>query len=172
MIIMEGPDGSGKTTTIRRLAPLVKMIPAPHSGGPIENRDALYARINEQLYHYGKILDRSSIFSEPVYGVAVRGHSLMDLSEFERWVHRLIQEDWRVVWCTAEGRIEEGKRWKSQAHMQAVVQHRTRIHQMYGSVMRRAADLGLRIIQFNWEDASGDDKQMDFLYNKLAWMVS
>jgi hypothetical protein len=148
------------------------MRPAPHSGGPIEDKDALYARINDQLYHYGKILDRSSIFSEPVYGVAVRGHSLMDLPEFDRWVHRLIQEDWRVVWCTAEGRIEEGKKWKSQSHMQAVLRHRSRIHQMYESVMKRAMGHGLKIIKFNWTTAADDPEQMDFLYNKLAWMVS
>lgn len=71
--IIEGPDGSGKTTLIRDLLKDTDLTLAPRqstsTGGPVAN---VYDRMVEQLENpQGDIYDRFPMFSEPIYAMSL-----------------------------------------------------------------------------------------------------
>ena len=65
-IVVEGPDGSGKSTLIQKLE-ILYGIKAHHNGGPPETVSELVRRLNESPSE-SFILDRWSAISEQVYG--------------------------------------------------------------------------------------------------------
>lgn len=77
MIILEGPDGTGKSTLINQLRTHLKLNLRPRFadslGGPVDNvYDAMMADLNSGV---GKdhLYDRYPFISEPIYGTHVRG---------------------------------------------------------------------------------------------------
>lgn len=79
MILLEGPDGSGKTNLSRHLHERLGIQIAPRfatsEGGPI---DELYHTMHRDLRTWDssrepRIYDRHPLISEPIYGPIVRG---------------------------------------------------------------------------------------------------
>jgi len=77
-VIVEGPDGGGKSTLIRRLVEHTGLRIAPRASdsakGPL---DDLTSYIDADLLHHdgiSTIYDRHPLISEFVYGPAIRGH--------------------------------------------------------------------------------------------------
>lgn len=77
MIIVEGPDGAGKSTLVRQLAQELSLPVLPRActseGGPVEN---LAKWVEDDIRTWPKtgIIDRYPLFSEPIYGNVIRGH--------------------------------------------------------------------------------------------------
>lgn len=107
MIIVEGPDGAGKTTLISRLTSGilydVSIGPrASHStNGPV---DDLSRWVDTNLLSWGhselKIYDRYPLISEPIYGSIIRGE--VDSHFTDKWLrHRLntFRSMTFVIWC-------------------------------------------------------------------------
>ena len=77
MIVVEGPDGTGKSTLINRLHRELKLNLRPRFadsiGGPVENVfDAMLEDLNAGVGR-DHLYDRYPFISEPIYGTHVRG---------------------------------------------------------------------------------------------------
>lgn len=77
MIILEGPDGCGKSTLVHQLRTHLKLNLRPRFadslGGPVDNvYDAMMSDLNSGV---GKdhLYDRYPFISEPIYGTHIRG---------------------------------------------------------------------------------------------------
>jgi hypothetical protein len=104
-IIVEGMDGTGKTTLIKSLVDRLGMVQHPKAstplGGPVKDLDdwvdyELLRRKEPGIY------DRHPVISEPVYGTIVRG-VLPGMFNHPGWVrrsvNRLVRSGHAVVWC-------------------------------------------------------------------------
>ena len=71
MIILEGPDNSGKTTLANKISARFNH-PVYHAGGPPANKDEAYKRLsdtlNKSLIDEFSLHDRHILFGENIYG--------------------------------------------------------------------------------------------------------
>ena len=103
MIIIEGPDGAGKSTLIKNLQaanPGLEMAPRACTalGGPLRG-DNMLEWLRDYGAMYGHIYDRHPCLSGAVYG-AVFGDPPSD--SLRGWLSRLfwgIHENARVIYC-------------------------------------------------------------------------
>lgn len=76
MIVLEGPDGAGKTTLANQLSAALN-IAVQHSGGPPKSREEIIERqrtLNDRLRRKELfIADRVPLISDSVYGPIIRG---------------------------------------------------------------------------------------------------
>lgn len=109
MIIVEGPDGGGKTYLLKVL---VKQLqewalnlnvkePAKiiHSPGPLEQGLFQWAVNALDRAKEPVVFDRFPFFSEPVYGQILRHKMLLSEEEFDELKIRLIEWDPLVIYC-------------------------------------------------------------------------
>jgi len=107
MLIVEGPDGSGKTTLVGRITahwhgyPRSYNIPVVHSVGPATKGPLFdWAMRTLDEAQDAQILDRFPYFSEPVYGdVLRRDPPLMTPDQLLILRRRLISLDPLVIYC-------------------------------------------------------------------------
>jgi Cdc6-like AAA superfamily ATPase len=74
MIIIEGPDGSGKTVLAQRLSKDLGGVSVYHAGAPPVSMEQTYKRVYMSTYLCTQqiIQDRSALISEPIYGKHLR----------------------------------------------------------------------------------------------------
>lgn len=103
-IIVEGPDGSGKTTLVNQLAEQLNMgvrsFKQPEKDGILGKQFEFYRDLSIDIY--GTILDRS-FYSDMVYGPVFRGNSELrtsDMIELERGF-----DDTFVIYCTGDPQL-------------------------------------------------------------------
>lgn len=139
-IIVEGPDGAGKTTLIRVLLedfPALELAPrfCTSTGGPIEpNR--LLARVgsDHRLFQAGMVYDRHPMFSEYVYSPALDRPLAKDfLGSRARMFHRVIQTNCLVIFCLPPLSVVEDNLYQEGAEYQmpGVMDNIRRIHTAY-----------------------------------------
>ena len=82
MIIVEGPDSSGKSTLIQKLSsrlPLIHIKPIKH-GPPVDAEDlyerAKYILMEATKYQNNTIVDRFGLIGEAIYGPVCRGKDM------------------------------------------------------------------------------------------------
>lgn len=107
-IIVEGPDGAGKSTLIKALSEMLSLPVHPKfaksSGPDLETLDRRTHADLESLAGYAKspgVYDRYPLISELIYGPLVR-HSLTGWFNDKEWVdigHKVLQHRTVVVWC-------------------------------------------------------------------------
>jgi adenylate kinase family enzyme len=101
MIIIEGPDGSGKSTYIDKLSKYFN-IPVAHSGGPQQSEIEITNRIEDQIEDPNKLVlrDRSPIISERIYGTLLDRNSIMkDDKVFNRYLYHLLSFHPVIIYC-------------------------------------------------------------------------
>lgn len=94
MIILEGPDNSGKTTLAKKLSEVVGW-PLEHSGGPTTAQDR-HRRMQWVFEQENIILDRVPCISEPVYGTVCRGTNCF---EGTTYLTKLIKRNPLIIYC-------------------------------------------------------------------------
>lgn len=166
MIILEGPDGGGKTTLGKHLSEQSGME-LFHSGGPIHTPEECTERIWTQLDQYGKIVDRCSVFSEPIYGIAIRNHSMLPLYQFESFIQMMADRNWTLIFCVADGPIIEGKEWKSEEHMRNVYAKKDMIFDLYMEMYKHLEQMDYpRLFMYDWQ---GNDVPADVYARYVLW---
>jgi hypothetical protein len=159
MILLEGPDGSGKSLLGDRLGRvlLAKLI---HQGGPPQNYRDLIARLQTQLDNFGSILDRSPIISERVYGPILRGGMLASEVVLDQWTDRFIEAGWILIYCRppdqilldyAESRlakIAREKSYKSEEHVRGVRDNMPKIISAYDETIELVRKKGMMVLTY------------------------
>ena len=104
MIIVEGPDGCGKSTLIKQLLHRIpKLEFGEHSPGPPKSAEEYLARaakwlIKPQEKTRNIILDRF-LFSEQVYGPVLRGKLIITQKEMDILEAKLLEHDPLIIYC-------------------------------------------------------------------------
>ncbi|QGJ96832.1 polynucleotide kinase [Gordonia phage Cleo] len=159
-IIVEGPDGAGKTTLIRVLQhefPVLELAPrfCTSTGGPIEPK-RLLARVgsDHRLFHATTLYDRHPMFSEYVYSPAL-DRPLADgfLGSRARMFHRVIQSNCLVIFCLPPLKVVEENLYSEGAEYQmpGVMDNIRRIHTAYA--VRANQYLG-SMVTYDYTDAN------------------
>lgn len=105
MIIVEGPDGSGKTTLVERLAREIRLPIAAKVVGSDTKPLFDLRKWTEQNVEKGfqpLIFDRHRLISEPIYGPAMRSRqdaSFYDLGWLSDMMWRFYQAKPIVIYC-------------------------------------------------------------------------
>lgn len=105
MIIVEGPDGGGKTTLIQRIQEDFGIELGPKASdsldGPVDN---LPKWVDRDLFNWGysplRVYDRHPLISEPIYGTIVRG--FIDEKFTTQWLRNrlnLLRSMSLLIWC-------------------------------------------------------------------------
>jgi adenylate kinase family enzyme len=161
MMIIEGPDGSGKTTLAFRLAKMME-CDRIHAGGPANTSSELRGRMDFQLEFFGHILDRASVVSEQVYGPIVRGKMLISKKEMRCYEEKFIDGGWILIYCRprietlieyVESDMEEeiqqsAKTYKTTDHAEKVRRHIGTITERYDEVIGSFKDRGMEVLYY------------------------
>ncbi len=81
MILVEGPDNSGKSTLVDQLALEFNLFKCDRPHGPPKTPEELYNRaMDVQNFYKSKmfIMDRNPIIGETIYGPILRGRNMWD----------------------------------------------------------------------------------------------
>ncbi len=94
MIILEGPDNSGKSTLAKKLNEIMDW-PVEHSGGPTTHEDR-HIRMMEVMEKSEVIMDRVPCISEPIYGSICRG---INCFEGTKYLENLLKNKPIIIYC-------------------------------------------------------------------------
>lgn len=138
MIIIEGPDGAGKTTLIKRLLekyPALKQAPRACTslGGPLRGRE-LTEWLRKYGIMYGHIYDRHPCISGAVYDAVYSDTPEYSVRPWLRGTMSGIREAARVIYCRPQRR-EIVKSINESAQMSGVDRNIHRIIDTYDAIM-------------------------------------
>ena len=138
-ILIEGPDGSGKSTLAATLAEVLDVkIVHTHEHGTQENHLELLRR-DISLYQTNKILDRSFLISEVVYGNALRRPLFDSRPWFKKLQFFANSNDVLVIFCLPEwedmhDNIHIIRPNETQSHLDAIEKQEQQIYMGYANL--------------------------------------
>lgn len=170
-IIVEGPDGAGKTTLISHLAHTLH-IPVHEKAsnsvsGPVDYLGKWVADDMKTLGGTIKngpgqafIYDRHPIISEPIYARLVRQQIAQypfEVEEFLTGMREVMYDACVVVWCLPSLDTVARNVWaSSRDQMPGVTMKIAKVHQAYMTAY------------FRWR---GDKRQYDYTHHDLPWFT-
>lgn len=140
MIIVEGPDGSGKTILIKDVVKRLQLwvgtlsvkepVKIVHSPGPLEQGLFEWAANALLLVKEPVVFDRFPYFSDIVYGPTLRKQTLMTESGYRQLKTRLKELDPLVIYCRppVDTIVKSSKVWEQ---MKGVPENLTKIVKNY-----------------------------------------
>lgn len=136
-IIIEGPDGSGKTFTADAVSSAVNLQKYPTQGPP-KSPSEIVKRIMHTMCLDDHVFDRFPLISEMVYGPILRNDDTFSYM----WLDRLIPDKYIVVYCrpSIETILENSlktKPHKSADHISSVINKWKLIIDEYDWIMDR-----------------------------------
>jgi adenylate kinase family enzyme len=158
MVIIEGPDGSGKTTLAQSLSESLGMR-VLHAGGPPKDAVELLKRVRAQKGSRGDILDRCGLISEFVYGTVLRGKPFLTKAQVLTYLNRDFS-GWIIIYCRPSRgtlrryyeekiRVEsEKKLHKDAGHVERVVDRWPNIVSEYDLLMDDIQNTGRRVLLY------------------------
>lgn len=163
LIIVEGPDGSGKSTLVHKLANAYpsQLIPSVGRIGFKEQLNELDQMHLQSWRDTIFIRDRSFVYSEPVYSKALNyPTSWSDKELLERASeldHLVIYTRLDDVEQMKQNMVKSFKAHKSQEFMANVTAKYGTIVQEYDTVLTNAAIVGVKVIKYDWTQDSFSD---------------
>lgn len=153
LIVVEGPDGSGKTTLIENLRHTSKRyFGIARMQGPPNSLDDLLRALN-WLGHSSKsslpiICDRHPLISERIYGPLLRGTDYVEkgIPGNGRILRALVD---RVIYCRPPNKvILEGVRKEKQ--LEGVVNHTVKLIDLYDREMAELRMFSIPVLSYDW----------------------
>lgn len=162
LIIVEGPDGAGKSTLVEKLAKEMDLS-LYRSGGP-KDKVTMYKVLGEMkelaLSEETYITDRAPWFSEIIYSMGMGRKPVIDLNEFaDYW--KLPQ---KVIYCRLADKDEmlanmsrSFKAHKPKEHTDSVIANYSNICLLYDEVIDKAEQWGVDVFEYDWQNTWYDD---------------
>ena len=159
MIILEGPDGSGKSV-LGGILGRVLSAKLLHEGGPPQNYRGLTQRLRWQYNNFGNIIDRSPIISERVYGPILRRSTLASIPILDKWMKWFIDAGWILIYCRPPDkvlleyaeqdllRIAATKAYKMEEHILGVKKNMPAIIAAYDETIALARKKGMVVFTY------------------------
>lgn len=121
MIVVEGPDGSGKTTLIKRLVQLIALECVPKAVSSEMNAEVdLSVYIEKQLNRgFGpRLYDRFALISGPIYGplfgMRPPNDIFQDFGQLASWLSRFYAIEPLVIYCLPHHERVAANLWASE----------------------------------------------------------
>ena len=125
-IVVEGPDGSGKSTLVNRIAQCVPFLIQPGAGPPKSPQE-----IRQRAFGYmkleHKIFDRHPLISELIYG------RFRDPPTYipQPHIKFFYQSEPLIIYCYGRGRVHETKNYDTPKHLALIEDHDEEIRKAY-----------------------------------------
>jgi deoxyadenosine/deoxycytidine kinase len=155
LIIVEGVDGSGKTTLVQNFRQVAKKLCwiFSRSGPPTGSIDLLMTAqflARGAQYETPLIVDRHPWVSEPIYGPIIRGKSLIEeVYPRERALEAVASLANRVIYCKTDLETAQ-KASRRERQMEGVHEQYWALYQAYDAYMEDLRRLGVRVITYDW----------------------
>lgn len=133
-IIIEGPDGSGKTTlakTLLEYVPWSYVEPA----GPPKSPGEMISRTMRYFRYKHKIIDRHPCISEPIYGAIRKQGSYM----LPQLIDEFYAQDNLIIYCYGQAGLHVIKDRETAEHVTLIERHDEAIRHMYDEWGRQHA---------------------------------
>lgn len=150
MIVIEGPDGAGKSTLIHRLLGQLPLR-VLHGGGPPSSVAELRDRVWSSHQRY-PVLDRWAAISELVYGRVLRGETAIPEQELYAAIERFNPT---IIYCRPPMDVllsrlgnthRPEKVYKSEEHCQEVISRYTKIVEAYDLLTQQLQELSIATV--------------------------
>lgn len=143
MFIVEGPDGAGKTTLIRRLQQEIKFEVRPRActsdnGIDVATlKDWVMQDLSRPIHDKG-FYDRHPLISEPIYGPIIRGRMADGFNDWE-WMSKTLNifnhREPIIVFCLPPKQLVldnvKDTHEATTEHLEGVLLHTEAIYEMY-----------------------------------------
>ena len=164
MIIVEGPDNSGKSTLIKSLIKDFNLLLAEKPHGPPQNVNDLIYRSSKLLLKQDQkryIVDRHPLISEKVYGPALRNKDLWEEKKLTYCSFMDILNDSSlagsvfIIYCRPPNEVvlnlstHEVKGYDTAEHLEALKSNLQKVVEGYDNIMSLWADF-----KYNYKDSN------------------
>ena len=155
LIIVEGVDGSGKTTLIQNFRQVAsRLCWLLFRSGPPQGTEDLVDTVRyierSSLFSVPLIVDRHPLISETIYGPIVRGKSLIeDYWTRDRALQRVVDTAVRVIHCRPPMEDIE-KLARREKQMPGVLDNLWILYQAYDQTMASLARSGATVVTYDW----------------------
>lgn len=158
MIILEGPEGAGKSTLGMKLSSRLRM-PLIHTGGPVQSKEELHDRLDDLniMRNPRKIFDRIPLISELMYAplqnrqpFITRKAAIDVLTGINPTIYycRLADQE-RMFKQMIEGKTHKSAEW-----METIRKNHVDLVASYDELMDELRRADLRVILYDWTDPS------------------
>ena len=155
MILVEGPDNSGKSTLIDQLTKEFNLFKCERPHGPPKTPQELYNRtMDVQNFYASKmfIMDRNPVIGESIYGPILRGHDMWtDIPSSDRidceanLFSKLITHTIFLIYCRPpletllDLSTHQVKDYDTKEHLESLSKNKAKIVDAYDKFMSRWA---------------------------------
>jgi len=167
VIIFEGPDGSGKSTTIEKVSEYLN-FPSSHDGGPSRDAEHCRERIDELLRtarRSNAIKDRSTVFSDAIYKEAFGKEPFVPYDEVYHRIWQLSGLGAIVVYCRPPMQtlinniplLARAKPHKPPEYAEQLKSLVPTLAQIYDREVMKWSALGLPVIRYDFTENKVED---------------
>lgn len=155
IVVVEGPDGSGKSTLIKNLREdTSRYYVSLHNAGPpqdVLNVQCITNWIAKMAVgRVPLVCDRISLISEPIYGQVLRNENILEGSYTTDDIKDFFVENVdRVIYCRPPTAIIH-KGLLAEKQLRGVADRIEDLTQCYDHIMRLVAHWGVRVITYDW----------------------
>jgi hypothetical protein len=151
-IILEGPDGSGKSTLFKLMTEDWGLKSAGHDGGPPKDSGEAYDRLLKTEQHGLAVRDRIVAISDSIYSEVFKRKPKLAQRDYNDWLQGF---DPIIVYCrppkeTILSQEVPVKLHKPEDHVKIVKANRLQITDLYDDTMLKLVRLGLIVYYYNW----------------------
>jgi len=157
MIVVEGPDNSGKTTLLKTISEAFR-TEIHHSGGPPKYDGETLDRTAEYLQMDYKLYDRFPAISDQVYSPLFRGVNYFNTKRGQQLFKDFLLKRPLIVYCRPPDEVLmelENHKFhpenETQEHFQKVMANQAKIIETYDALMAQISNLNIApMVQYDW----------------------